>query len=468
MRVSRAHCEGLEVETDCFFGCGFGIRTGGVYRFLPPEVPSSKFTRNRCRLSDHPRCACSPDSSPPPAFYSPPPPVAYDQAWAVFFPDFKTDNTIDTRYGTLGVLHKRILNGRTLDLSLREGPMHAFDCPARDDGADTCGAICAKHHLSRLRAYTVTGEHYNSPPPPPPPPTQPPFSPPPFVQKNTSEPFNGCQTSCAFSDKNTLCRDGGKGSFSPAICSYATMCTLCGPRPRVGSTYQEMEGDDACAYAKDGVCQDGGADSEFIRIDSETSTHLCGFATDTTDCGARTVSTIDSSAFNFNPTPPLPRPPPPPPPSPPVPPPPISECGYSCPWEGRAYRDVEGTEKLFRHCSDGGINSIPSGFDDITGSPTFGCIYGQQCGDCSSRTADVSDLCSDSCRGDVISSYIRFTGRAINGICEDGGEREAFTLIEGEDTLGEEGADNYRPYYLSTGCGYGESTLPFLQFLVCK
>ena len=314
MRVSRAHCEGLEVETDCFVGCAVS-RTGGVYRFLPPEVQSSKFTRNRCRLSDHERCFCSPDSirSPPPAFYSPPPPVAYDQEWNLFFPDYRTDNTIDTRYGTLGVFHKRILNGRTLDLSLRDGPMHAFDCPARDDGADTCGTICAKHHLSRLRAYTVTGEHYNSPPPPPPPPTQPPSSPPPFAQTNASEPFNGCQTSCAFSDKETLCRDGGKGSFSPALCSYATMCTLCGPRPRVESTEQEIEGDDSCAYANDGVCQDGGENSEFIRIDAETSTHLCGFATDTTDCGARTVSTVDSSSFNFNPTPPLPRPPPPPP-----------------------------------------------------------------------------------------------------------------------------------------------------------
>ena len=477
MRVSTSHCEGLESETDCAIGCFYGTRTGGVYRFLPPEVPSSKFTRPRCRMSDHPRCACSPDSirSPPPALYSPPPPVAFDADWNLFFPDFRTDHTIDTKYGTLGILHKRITNGRTLDLSLRDGPMHAIRCPRKDDGADTCGTVCAKHHLSRLRAYTVTGENFASPPPPPPDPSQPPAPPPPFVQtQDSSTVFNGCQTTCEYPEGETLCRDGGKGSFSPPICSYGTMCTLCSPRDIVLSTTEVFEGeDDSCPYANDGACQDGRSGSIFIRINSETSTHLCPYLTDKTDCTdpdanlpASTISTIDLSAFNTNPRAPFPLPPPPPPPSPPTPPPPLSECVYDCGWEGTEATWLGETSIQFQNgvtyiqtfCSDGGTNSYPYAFDTVTGEPLFACQYGHQCSSCSTRPAEVSDLCSDSCRTDVASNGILFKGKARNGICEDGGTRDAWMLIPGGNVS--EGMS----YHFKAGCGYGTDTLQILSF----
>ena len=150
---------------------------------------------------------------------------------------------------------QRLVNGRTLDLSLRAGPMHLYECPGEDDGSTTCALTCAREHLSRLRAFTVTGETFNSPPPMPPPPNPPPMPPPPFVAA-AGDRFNTCQDTCAAVEQGeTFCRDGGPGSFSPALCAYGTSCSLCGPRQEVRSTLTTFEGDDSCQYANDGVCE---------------------------------------------------------------------------------------------------------------------------------------------------------------------------------------------------------------------
>ena len=122
------------------------------------------------------------------------------------------------------------------------------------------------------------------PPPPPPEPDRPPPSqPPPFEHVDTSVEFNQCQTTC-FEDE-FLCRDGGPGSFSPALCPYGTQCRQCGPRQQVNSVINEFDGDDSCQYANDNFCQDGRAStpskkSVFITLATDQITHVCGFLTD--------------------------------------------------------------------------------------------------------------------------------------------------------------------------------------------
>lgn len=131
MHTSAAGCEGLQIETDCFTGCGFGSRSGGTYRFLPEGSPDLyyKHTKPRCRLSDHPRCACANMPSPPPVSFAPPPPRKYTEDWEIVqVPLFGADGTPrDTSRGAIGAMVQRMVNGRTLDLALRSGPMHLYE-----------------------------------------------------------------------------------------------------------------------------------------------------------------------------------------------------------------------------------------------------------------------------------------------------------------------------------------------------
>lgn len=257
LRVTTSHCEETQTEPDCFLGCAFGDRTGGTYRFLLPEV-DDRFTKPRCKLSIHPRCACrNKATSAPFMLVPPPPPRTYTEEWNIVqIPFLQSDGTArDTSRGAVGAMTQRLVNGRTLDLSLRAGPMHTFQCPLEDDGRETCALTCASEHLSRLRAFTVTGENLKSSPPPRSPPNPPPAPPPPFVAGDDDR-FNACQDSCsAVEDGELFCRDGGHGSFTPALCPYSTQCSKCGPREEVWSTTTVFEGDDTCEYANDGICK---------------------------------------------------------------------------------------------------------------------------------------------------------------------------------------------------------------------
>ena len=63
---------------------------------------------------------------------------------------------------------------------------------------------------------------FHSPPPPKLPPAPPPSPPPPFVAA-PGDRFNSCQDSCTeVPEGEEFCRDGGPGSFTPALCAYGT------------------------------------------------------------------------------------------------------------------------------------------------------------------------------------------------------------------------------------------------------
>ena len=129
MRVTTSQCEETDVETDCFVGCAYGSRSGGTYRFLVDGMDSNPFTRPRCKMSIHPRCACSNQASfPPPLLFASPPPARFTEEWEITnIPQIDSQGKVrDSSKGHVGVMSQRLVNGRTLDLSLRTGPMHAF------------------------------------------------------------------------------------------------------------------------------------------------------------------------------------------------------------------------------------------------------------------------------------------------------------------------------------------------------
>lgn len=472
LRVTASGCEGVEVESDCFLGCAYGTRGGGQYRFLPGGSPAlyHMHTKPRCRLSDHPRCACANLPPPPPIAFAPPPPRKYAEDWEIVNPPQPRDSS----RGAIGAMVQRMVNGRTLDLSLRSGPMHRYECPGESDGRDTCALTCATNHLSRLRAFTVTGEAFEDPPPPPSPSSPPPRPPPPFAA-SMGDRFNGCQNTCtAIHVTETLCRDGGMGSFSPALCAYGTSCALCGPREEVRSVQFAVEGDDACAYANDGICQDGREStpekpSAFVHVDGDAWTHVCGFLRDATDCGPGTISSITEDSFTLAPMPPLPKPPPPDPHPPPLPPPPIGGCRYSCADTffavtlnaPPATNATSATSDVHGFCSDGGPNSVPIAHDAATGSPIFMCDFGTQCSslECGPRSVSQSGqpICSDACRP-TIANGVKFVGASSNGICEDGGDQSAHTSWYAEPPDYDDGTlSNWTSagYLRIAGCGFG-------------
>jgi len=89
--------------------------------------------------------------------FSSPPPAAFSLDWE--HANIPTSGR-DTSKGTVSAMLKRVANGRTMDLSLRSGPMHALSCPGDDDGRHECALTCTGIHLNRLRAFSITGEKY--------------------------------------------------------------------------------------------------------------------------------------------------------------------------------------------------------------------------------------------------------------------------------------------------------------------
>lgn len=219
----------------------------------------------------------------------------------------------------VSALFRRIVNARMPDPALRASS-HILLCPGSEDCSNLCARTCSGQHLSSLRAFAVTGEQWTThftpkPPPSPPPSPEPPAPNPP--------PFSSCLNTCEMEAKyEGQCRDGGYGSFFPSLCPYSTWCKICGPR----ADTVEVEQDDTCELAKNGICEDGSSGSLFYNDAEGALTHLCGFGTDYTDClahGPRTILTKSEATFSgaTDVARPAPPPPQPTPPSPPVPPP---------------------------------------------------------------------------------------------------------------------------------------------------
>ena len=124
-----------------------------------------------------------------------------------------------------------------------------------------------------------------SPPPPLPAPSPP------------RAPSTGARTSAATPDGQ--CDDGGLGPAVPA----AVRLRL---RLRRLRRAEEVETAcaDSCTAANDGFCQDGGE----RRLRAGDAARLCGYGTDCTDCGARTIESYGEDSYSTESAPPLPSP----------------------------------------------------------------------------------------------------------------------------------------------------------------
>ena len=86
-----------------------------------------------------------------------------------------------------------------------------------------------------------------------------------------------CKNDCG-SARDGVCDDGGEDSET-SLCSWGRDCADC--EPRSGSPSERRLCTDTCVDAADTTCDDGGEDSVFGR---------CDLGTDCTDCGPRMVS----------------------------------------------------------------------------------------------------------------------------------------------------------------------------------
>ena len=455
-----------------------------------PEVQAEFNATNpmRCSVSELPFCACANKPSGPKIF-PPPPPYIFSETFHGL-PSYAEGEQMlggaegpwNADLGQASALVKRMVNARTIDLSLRQSH-RSVSCPGTEDGEQSCARSCAAEHLTELRAFTVTGD-WNAPPPPSsPPPYVAPESPPP-----PSFPFNRCANTCSRTEADdagdTRCHDGGFSSFLPTYCAYGTDCAHCGFR----DNNRYMADDDSCVSALNGVCEDGGHGSAYITDQATTKiTSVCGLGTDHTDCaqfGYRMSQEIGEDAFtgltNYTlPSPPPPQPQPPPPP----PPPPVAFDGnrQTCvAWFLRSKTvpytysydcsDLDGVACLSSNtdpdvqrialCSDGGFSAHPvrwvtSALDRSAGATVFGCDYGASMNYCNPRTRDVTTnddcdptgvnnagACRDSC-------WVDTGGTAHN--TEEGYDSSATGATLGSDKQCHDGG----PGSLSAKCGYG-------------
>ena len=234
-----------------------------------------------------------------------------------------------------------------------------------------------------------------------------------------------------------------QGAFLPTVCEFSTQCSECGFR----SKQRAIEQDDSCAHSKNGVCEDGGSGSAFVRSEvyDDALTSLCGLGTDAcarsrieplllhrkpahasstsgrSDCaglGDRLAQAIGEDSFQGVSNISRPSPPPPPPPLPsPAPPPPVDfdPCTDTCRAlfvatriDGSYAFDCSGTEAQIAYkrlnglcssvvpndatefCSDGGFSALAlrwsgNALTNEAEQTTFGCDYGTQCSACSRR-----------------------------------------------------------------------------------
>ena len=192
-------------------------------------------------------------------------------------------------------------------------------------------------------------------------------------------------------------------------CLSCPQNTLCGPRDYMpqGTPF----GDDSCLHANDGACQDSGLGSVFYTDAAGQAKSLCKFATDSADCGKRSLVSLGPLSFSALDRADAPKPPPSPPNPPPSPPPTgFTACSNNCTIDDPMYNNV---------CSDGGLGAFL-----VNGK--FLCSYGKQCSVCGTRL-NVPEVGSDS------------SPKAKNGVCED-------TVIEGgTEGLGTDSSDCHGP-----------------------
>lgn len=137
-------------------------------------------------------------------------------------------------------------------------------------------------------------------------------------------------------------------------------------------------GDNTCAYAYDGECQDGGEGSTFASDAQGQQIHLCAWATDRYDCDAAghlRRAIYGPLTYGAAKLPPFPQPPPRPPPSPPPPLPPLlpqETCADTC----TNTLGSDGVNTSAPVCSDGGegARTVPVG----DGTYEFKCDFGTQ------------------------------------------------------------------------------------------
>ena len=266
-------------------GCSYGGANGGLFHDLLPDMLAEFNASNpqRCRLSELPYCACA---NAPKHYHTfpPPPPITFAESYHAY-PAYEegeqvvggADRVFDADQGQASALAKRMTNVHTIDLALRSSH-RTVSCPGTNDGEQVCARNCAAEHLTSLRAFTVTGA-IESPSPPPSAPAESPAPPQPPPVPGAL--FSECQNTCAaVAEGDAKCRDGGKGSYLPTVCPYATQCAQCGFRANT----RVIASDNSCATANNGVCEDGGSGTETFFVDplypGDGLTTSCALGTD--------------------------------------------------------------------------------------------------------------------------------------------------------------------------------------------
>ncbi len=254
----------------------------------------------RCAGAPHEYCLCGEHKRPPP----PPPTVADETKWLYAGPETPIDNS-----GHATAFYKWVADDVRMPKHLRSH-VTQYSCPGTDTGAANCARHCSSNLGNRLVAFSVGGEL--APPSPPRPPSAPlPPEIPPTPRPPRAARFHGATDACADVRiyEGLECRDGGVGSIYPPLCPYGTQNTNCGPRTQYHDN-GEVIGDDSCAYANNGICQDSGPESEFTIGEDGSDIALCRYATDKSDCPPRKMSTMGDLSFATAGSPPVPTPPP--------------------------------------------------------------------------------------------------------------------------------------------------------------
>ena len=383
LEVSTAPCEQATLGS-CFVGCAVSTAVGvpSLYTFLTAEqlVEFGDFNSHRCETASRELCLCAHPAPPPP------PTAANGNAdgrvdWEYSGVDVASDTT-----ARASALFKHVGTDVDVPVDFRRHTT-GYACVGEDDGAGACARHCSAAVGGALSAFSVAGVSAPSAPPMEPQPLLPPSSPP--APLPPGHVFNGATDACAnvglYTDLSD-CRDGGVGSRWPPRCDYGSSNSACGRREYIGANGVEI-GNDACTHANDDVCQDGAPGSVFNTDANGERVSLCAFATDSTDCGFRTLTTLGPMSYAIG-RPAAPSPPPSPPLPIASPPPPFVGCSDLC---------NTATDPM--RCSDGGEGAFL-----VNGA--FECDYGSQCAACGSRLF-VDAVGSD--------SWVR----ARDGVCED-------------------------------------------------